>query len=394
MHELFRAAALVTGIVALVACYPQAESVVQEPITCDSQRHGARLQPPSGVWFGVNLDLARDSPAKYSARLQRRPSVYASFSPVPIDSVNGVYIDQAVEMLLESGGMLLLTLEPHLGLESITDAEADKIAARLSRYNARGVLVLLRFAHEMNGSWYPWSQQPSAYVAAFNRVARAVHRHAPGSAMLWAPNYGGGYPFALGEYQAQSASIDFPLLDTDKDGLLTAGDDPYAPYYPGDDSVDWVGMSLYHWGAKYPWGTNAVAEPAKFERMLEGKYHGSVGDERGLPNFYHDYGEARGKPVGVFETAAFHAPSARGADAMSVKASWWQQVYEPGIPQRFPRLKMINWFEWDKHEVEVDARVDWTATIDPTIRGAFRDALPEWLRYAGDIDFCRPLGGP
>ena len=358
-------------------------------VTCDADRHGARLIPASGIWYGVNLDLAHDSPARYSARLQRHPAVYASFSPVPIGRVDGDHIDQMVEMLLQSGGMLLLTLEPHSGLEDITPAVADAIAARLAGYNARGVMVLLRFAHEMNGSWYSWSQQPAQYVATFRRVAEAVHRDAPGTAMLWAPNYGGGYPFANGRFHAGTDSTDMPLLDTNADGALTTRDDPYAPYYPGDDAVDWVGMSLYHWGASYPWGSNEVPEAGKFASMLEGNYHGSAGDERALPDFYADYGERRNKPVGVFETAALHAPGAGGADAMTMKSNWWRQVYAPELPRRFPRLKMINWFEWDKYEVEVDGRVDWGVTIDPGLRAAFRQALPDWLRYAGDLDFCR-----
>lgn len=355
---------------------------------CDADRHGARLVPESGVWFGVNLDFAKDSPGRYSERLGRHPAVYTSFSPVPIDPANGDYLDQAVEMLVQSGGMLLLTLEPRAGLDSITPAVAQSVAARLAGYNSRGVMVLLRFAHEMNGSWYEWGQQPIKYIATFRRVADAVHRKAPGTAMLWAPNYGGGYPFQGGKFLARPGSMDMKALDTDGDGELTARDDPYAAYYPGDDFVDWVGMSLYHWGSVYPWGSNDLPEPGKFAHMLEGDYHGSAGDERDLPNFYSDYGEHRNKPVGVFETAAFYAPARGGADEMALKSSWWRQAYATGIVERFPRLKMINWFEWDKHEVEVDARVDWGVTIDPQLRAAYREALPDWLRFAEDVDFC------
>lgn len=358
-------------------------------VNCDAGRHGARLVPASGVWLGVNLDFDKDSPTRYSERLGRHPAVYTTFSPVPIDPVNGGFLDQAVEMLVQSGGMLLLTLEPHAGLDSITPAVVDSVAARLAGYNARGVMVLLRFAHEMNGSWYAWGQQPVKYIATFRRVADAVHRDAPGTAMLWAPNYGGGYPFRSGKFIARPDSADMKALDTDGDGKLTTKDDPYAPYYPGDDWVDWVGMSLYHWGSVYPWGSNDLPEPGKFAQMLEGDYH--VGDERNPPNFYRDYGECRNKPVGVFETAAFYAPARGGTGEMALKSSWWRQVYATGIAERFPRLKMINWFEWDKYEAEVDARVDWGVTIDPQLRAAYRKALPDWLRFAEDVDFCDVL---
>jgi len=42
---------------------------------------------------------------------------------------------------------------------------------------------------------------------------------------------------------------------------------------------------------------------------------------------------------------------------------------------------MINWFEWDKQEPEVGARVDWTATTNPAVRRAFTAALPAWLHF-------------
>ncbi|MBS9375963.1 hypothetical protein [Rhodococcus sp. B50] len=51
---------------------------------------------------------------------------------------------------------------------------------------------------------------------------------------------------------------------------------------------------------------------------------------------------------------------------------------------------MINWFEWDKYEPEVDARVDWTVTDDPQLQEAFTAALPPWLRYGPDQP-CTPI---
>ncbi len=41
---------------------------------------------------------------------------------------------------------------------------------------------------------------------------------------------------------------DCRLLDTNKDLKIDMQDDPFEPYYPGDDFVDWVGMSIFHFG--------------------------------------------------------------------------------------------------------------------------------------------------
>ncbi|MGN6443023.1 MAG: hypothetical protein ACTHL6_14145, partial [Arthrobacter sp.] len=244
-----------------------------------------------------------------------------------------------------------------------------------------GVPVIVRLAHEMNGSWYPWSQQPVEYTAMFTQVADAVHAGAPGSAMMWAPNYAGGYPFAGGQFEAKAGSADFTALDTDHDGALTMADDPYAPYYPGDEAVDWVGMSLYHWGAKYPWGENEIPEADKFAQQLTGNYVGANGDDSLLPDFYGVYGSDHNKPVAIPETAALYHPAAGGAAEVDIKRLWWEQVFSAQTHTRFPNLKMINWFEWDKNEVEVNGRIDWTVTNSPAIRGPFTAALPDWLHY-------------
>ena len=53
----------------------------------------------------------------------------------------------------------------------MTDAALTELRGTLTRINDSGVPVIVRFAHEMNGSWYPWGQQPTEYVAAFRRVA-------------------------------------------------------------------------------------------------------------------------------------------------------------------------------------------------------------------------------
>lgn len=58
-------------------------------------------------------------------------------------------------------------------------------------------------------------------------------------------------------------------MDTNSDGTLTADDDAYAPYYPGDDYVDQTGMSLYYKGPGFQ--NINEAQPGGFcANLLEG----------------------------------------------------------------------------------------------------------------------------
>ena len=56
-------------------------------------------------------------------------------------------------------------------------------------------------------------------------------------------------------------------------------DDPYSPYYPGDEYVDWVGASIYSYGSVFPWSDNIIAPPGKFDAILNGELRDLFGKE-------------------------------------------------------------------------------------------------------------------
>jgi hypothetical protein len=352
----------------------------------------AALVPENGVLFGVNLDWQSETLAEHAKNLGHAPAVTVQFSDIPYDRATWGHTLGAVQQVKANGGILLLTLEPHAGLAAMSDDVIDRLARDLADINAEGVPVVVRFAHEMNGSWYAWGQQPTEYVSVFRRVAAAVHAKAALSSMMWAPNYGGGYPFTGGQFVAVPGTPDFDLLDTDGDGALTMADDTYSPYFPGDDAVDWVGISLYHWGNQRPWGDNDIPEDGKFIGMLTGTYNGSAGDDSAVPDFYQVYGVEHQHPVAIPETAAIYTPTRGGASELDIKQAWWRQVFSEQTRRDYPLLKMINWFEWNKYEIEIDDVVDWRAAGSPAIGAAFAADLPAWLDYADDVTVCGPAG--
>jgi hypothetical protein len=321
-------------------------------------------------------------------RLGVTPAVWVQFVRVPFDDGARGNLQGFFEQVGAANGIGLVTLEPHDGLDAVTDAAAAEVAAVLDEaWLTHGVATLVRFAHEMNGSWYPWGQQPERYIDAFRRVAGAVHDASPSSAVIWAPNEGAGYPFTGGQHGAVAGSADARALDTDGNGQLAAGDDPYAPYWPGDDAVDWVGMSLYFWGAEYPWGENEVAPPDRFAAGLTGRPSGAHEDDVPVPDFYAEYAEGHAKPMAVIETAALYDPSGRGPSEDEVKRAWFEQVFSASTREDFPRIGMINWFEWEKLEPEVDATIDWRLSADPALGRSLLEGVPaDWLHFADAAD--------
>lgn len=337
----------------------------------------SRPQPVDGTYFGVNLDWENLSPADYNQALGHRAAVFVQFFQFPMSGADFAYLDATVNAVKAEGGMLMITLEPWGGLETVTPEAVEALVEKLAEYNAKGTALFVRFAHEMNGSWYPWSQQPSAYIQSFRMIAESVHLNAPGTAMMWSPNYGGGYPFIGGSFEIQPDHPDFLLLDTNQDGNLDMYDDPYSPYYPGDDAVDWAGMTLYHWGNAYPWGENELPEMNQFIAQLTGNYNGLNGNEAALPDFYELFYHGHNKPIAIPETAALYNTARPGTVELAIKQAWWKQVLNAELLSAYPGIQMINWFEWEKQENEIGGDViDWRALGSPEIAAQFQLDLP------------------
>ena len=326
----------------------------------------------------MGLDWGADSISAVRGRIgaAATPAVWVQFAPFPISSGERVNLDAFVQQVRSVNGIALITLEPTAGLATATTAAATAVADILAGYRACGVPIILRFAHEMNGSWYAWGQDPAAFIAAFRSIAAAVHERAPGVAMLWAPNTGRGYPFSGGAHAAVPGSAATAALDTNHDGILSAADDPYAPYWPGDDAVDWVGMSIYHFGTTYPWGANVVPLPDSFVDLITGAGTGG-------PDFYTTWAVGHGKPMAIPETAALWRPTGGGRPELAIKQAWWRQVFSADTRDRFPAVRLIGWFEWRKHESEVNDIVDWRLTARPELVADFLHDLPaDLLQFA------------
>lgn len=100
--------------------------------------------------------------------------------------------------------------------------------------------LFIRFAHEMNGNWYPWSVPPGQeanFKTAWIRFYNLKQAYFPGAQLVWCPNAGSSYNYG-------GAGI-------------AAGVDKL---WPGDAYVDVVGIDTYN---RDPWVNSASAFNAK-----------------------------------------------------------------------------------------------------------------------------------
>ncbi len=324
----------------------------------------SNLAPENGFYWGVDLQWDKENPASYNADFGQNAAMFGGSFAFPL-TVNGeTALTRTLNQISAQGALAIITLNPSVPLAEITPAMADNFAARLAATSTRfGVPVLVRFAPEMNGSWVSWGQQPEAYVAAFRVVADAIHYRAPQAMMVWSPVIATGYPFADGTFSATPGSPESQAMDTNGDGEVTNADDPYAPYYPGDDVVDWVGIRFMYWGNTYPYGANVLPDADRFSSVLHGRTAESHVD------FPAVYADQRGKPF-LLETAALFNPDTESSTAGSadIKTAWLTQILNEVSTGALPSLKALFWFDHIQAEGEVGGtEIDWSASEQQSV---------------------------
>jgi hypothetical protein len=107
--------------------------------------------------------------------------------------------------------------------------------------------------------------------------------------------------------------------------------DTYANYYPGDDYVDWIGLSDYGWQ-----GTGPGGGIPSFEQKLQ-TFH-----DPAYPGSYADITSVSSKPIALVEVAA-----SSGTDAQ--RAAWTADMFATLASGRYPRLAELSW--WNSYDI-------------------------------------------
>ena len=198
------------------------------------------------------------------------------------------------------------------------DEFLQNVASNLRSYNKP---VMLRFAWEMNLPDMYWSvdklkSNPEEFVGAW-RHFHTVLKEENADNVVWVLSF----------------------------NTSSANTIPYAQLYPGDEYVDWVAIDGYNWGVGPPWGgwTN-----------FNGVFVKS----------YKELTAITKKPVMLSEVNS----AERGGN----KAEWLTDMLEIQIPQNYPQIEAIIFFNENKTEGE---KVDWRIDKSPEYSDAVKKGL-------------------
>lgn len=256
-----------------------------------------------------------------------------------------VFPGEWVRAVLRSGATPMLSVEPWdpfyptaITLAQINSGQWDAYltsfaqAARDMHYP-----LYLRFAHEMNGNWYPWSGDPVAYQQAWRRV-QSIFTQVGAKNVHWV--------FSINAENVPA-------------------DNHYSRYYPGDDLVDVIGVDGYNWGAKATW---SPPPPCKsFSQIFDGP----------LTDLAQRY---RGKQLMITELAT---ACLNGCD----KAAWIGDAF--AAVKQYPAVIAMIWFAEAKYEGStwVDWRPWCAAPDDVTSPGVCVDCLRAYQSAVADPYF-------
>ncbi len=285
---------------------------------------------PDRTWGAFLSDPASASRAtfdRFVALAGAEPRLLHRYAAIG-DTHPGPHLDTIRRL----GATPLLTVEPWnpraglnqqgSSLASIGAGQHDPALQRwASELGSWSHPILLRFAQEMNGSWYPWAvgvggNTASDYRAAWVRMHRIISAQAPNVEFVWAPN------------------------------VLTKGTRNFADCYPGDRFVDYLGLDGYNWGDS----------PGHRWQSAGELFAGSVSALRRL---------SPALPIVITEVGCAEGPSPEA------KAQWIDEFFTDIMGNT--DVTGFLWFQTDKER-------DWRINSSPASTQAFRDGLSKWIR--------------
>ncbi len=230
--------------------------------------------------------------------------------------------------LINSGTAFMWTMMPSSTDAAVVSGTYDSYLRTFAQaVKTWGQPFYLRFAHEANGNWYPYGTQgspsgdsPADYVAMWKHVHDIFTSvGATNVRWVWCMNVTG------------------------------SGMTPFSSLYPGDNYVDWVALDGYNWGGNpgHTWQSFSSVFGTSYQQITA----------------------VTSKPLMITETGS--------AEEGGSKADWITQGLLTTMPQSFPRIKALMWFDWAMEH-------DWRVNSSSASLAAFKSVVAS-PTYSGSM---------
>jgi hypothetical protein len=117
--------------------------------------------PNDGCWVGAAVDYTvwDYNLTRYINAVGYNPASWNIFVELPMTPLEVEKLDALLPIISRFRGIALITLEPLRGISEreLPDEDILAFCELVRKYEEdKALRVMVRFAHEMNGNWYPW----------------------------------------------------------------------------------------------------------------------------------------------------------------------------------------------------------------------------------------------
>lgn len=307
------------------------------------QNNGKKLAPPeNGIYVGAfpNMGGTEDSVTferlKAFENLTGQKPVWVYFSNNWFGKIK--FPLNEVKTIRDFGSIPFIRImprsdftddkpDPVYSLQKIIDGKFDKeLKAWALDAKTHGDPLMVEFGTEMNGNWFPWSgfhngKNPKKFKAAYKHIINIFRN-------VGADNVS----FAF--------HVNYDSYPVEKWNTMSA-------YYPGDDYIDWIGMSIY--GAQRTndeWIDISETFDKAYKEMSE---------------------LSKNKPLAVFEF---------GVVENEKKAEWLKSFFNLVKLNKYNRIKGLSYWHssWENEDKSVsNMKID----SSPESLKAYRDAISD-----------------
>lgn len=306
----------------------------------ESVYYGARLEPKSGVYAGIVSDGNGDPETGKPEIFHHDFGVYSSY--IEFDEFQTDFNKPSSYIIPEKDCLNQVPwniVDINLALDDENNKYIKKTLNNIKKYNKPAII---RFGAEMNVGTL--GDSPSAYVKAFRKIADIIHKDYPNFAVMWSPN--------------DSGSLDRP----------------FWYYYPGDEYVDWVGVSSF---SKKDFLDSLLFEDApEVTTSREAQIYFTLGDYGFTTNslrYITDFMEKNNinKPLAISEGGVVSRLSYNtlGFDEtwgdIRIRNMYWYAA------MRYPQLKSIVYFN---HDMETEV-IGFDLSFKPSYQTVIEEAV-------------------
>jgi hypothetical protein len=276
---------------------------------------------PSGFWQDAPWGNTGNTWDRFEQNTGKKVSVCHYGQPAPWSQTT--FYSSTADLCTNRGALVTMDMDTgSVPLKDITAGTYDaSIITWAKNVKTWGRPFFLRFDTEMNGTWEPYgpgknNNTPQDFIDMWRHFHDVVAgQGATNVTWLWVPNVG----------VADSGSI----YSLDK-------------FYPGDSYVDWTGLDGYNDGSTSI-GFYSLFKPS-YDLLLS---------------------LAPSKPVAIGETSSH--------EFGGQKANWITDALSTQLPQNFPKIKMLLWFNWRIYEK--GTWQDWPIESSASTQAAFKSGI-------------------